>query len=110
MRTLYKSDKEDYYKPIRTGNAFSNNYIEHESNGDKDKTLSVEDYLDEIKTYLSHMVNDHKTQGEWKIQLTMSINSFSSKDSEEIRTMYCPSDNIKFMIVDETNEIIEKLF
>ena len=39
--TLLESDNEDYYKPIRIGNAFSSNYIEYESNGDKDKTLSI---------------------------------------------------------------------
>ena len=41
------------------------------------------------------MINDHKTQGEWKIHLTMTINSISSKDfdnvpynTEEIRHTY----------------------
>ena len=34
------------------------------------------------------MINDPKTQGEQKIRLTMAINFFSSKDSEETRTMY----------------------
>ena len=70
--------KEDHYKPVRIGNAFSSNYIEYKSNGDKDKTLSIKDYFDEIKPYLSEIINDHKTQGEWKIQLIMSINFFSS--------------------------------
>ena len=41
---MFESE-EDYYKPVRTGNAFSSNYIEYESNGDKDKML-IEDYLD----------------------------------------------------------------
>ena len=41
IRTLYESDEEDYYKLIRTGNAFSSNYNEYESNGVKDKTLSI---------------------------------------------------------------------
>ena len=40
------------------------------------------------------MVNDHKTQGEWKIHLTIAINFFSSKDSEEICTMHSKSDDI----------------
>ena len=53
------------------------------------------------------MINDHKTQGEWKIQLTMLINFFSSKNSEGIRTMYNPSDNIELMVRDETDKIIE---
>ena len=43
MRTLHESDKEDDYKPIRIGNAFSSNYIEYESNGDKDKILFIDD-------------------------------------------------------------------
>ena len=33
VRTLYESDKEDYYKPIKI--AFCINYIEYESNGDR---------------------------------------------------------------------------
>ena len=63
-----------------------------------------------IRQYLSHTINDHKTQGEWKIQLTMVINFISSKDSEEIRTMYTKSDNIEIIIGNKTDEIIEELF
>lgn len=49
IETLFESDNEDYYEPIRTGNAFVSNQIEYESIGNKDKTLSVEYYLDKIK-------------------------------------------------------------
>ena len=56
------------------------------------------------------MINDHKTQIEWKIQLTMQINFISSKDSGEICTMHTKSSNIEIMMDNETNEIIEKLF
>ena len=35
---------------------------------------------------------------------------FSSKDSEEIRTMHSISDNIEILIGNETGEIIENLF
>ena len=56
--------KEDHYKPIRIGNAFSSNYSEYKNNGDKDKTLSIKNFLDEVKSYLSDIINDHKTQGE----------------------------------------------
>ena len=38
-----------------------------------------------IKPYLSDMINDYITQGEWKIQLTIAINFISSKDSDETR-------------------------
>ena len=40
----------------------------------------------------------------------MTINFFSSKDSEEIRTMHSKSDNVEIMIGSETKEIIEELF
>ena len=40
----------------------------------------------------------------------MSVKLFSSKGSEEIRTMYNLSDNTEFMICDETDEIIEEPF
>ena len=36
IRALFESDEDDYYKPIKTVNAFNSNYNEHDSNGDKD--------------------------------------------------------------------------
>ena len=51
-----------------------------------------------IKPYLRDIINDHKTQGEWKIQLTMTINFISSKVSDEIRTRHTKSNNIQIMI------------
>ena len=80
-----------------------------------------------IPSYLSDIVNDHKTCGlvryhsgnkswleetssEWKIQLTMAINFISSKDSDDTRTMHTKSNNVEIMIGSETDEIIEKLF
>ena len=38
----HEEAEENYYKPIRVSNFWSNNYIEYESNGDRNKTLSVE--------------------------------------------------------------------
>ena len=63
-----------------------------------------------IRPYLTDIINDYKNQGERKIHSTMAINLFSSKDSEETRTMYSKSDTIKVMICSETDEIIEDLF
>ena len=63
-----------------------------------------------IRPYLSDIANNHTTQGEWKIQLTMTINFFSSKDSEETHIMHTNSDNIDIMMGNETDEIIEELF
>ena len=109
-RNNLSKHEEDNYKPERIGNAFSRNDVEYKSNENNDKTLSPQDYLDEIKPYLSDIINDHKTQGEWKIKLTMTINFFSSKDYNETHTMYSPSDNIEVMIDIETDKIIEDLF
>ena len=103
VRNLFnQSINEDYYKPIKTTNGFDNknNYIEYESKEDKDKILLPEEYLNMIRPHLSDLINDHKAHGklkvysgnkiidyktpaEWKIQLTMSINFISSRDSDE---------------------------
>ena len=40
-RNLCEHEGEVYYKPVRIGNFWSNNYIEYESNGDRNKTLSI---------------------------------------------------------------------
>ena len=36
IRNLFEQEK-DYYKPIRVGNFYRNNYNEYENNGDRDK-------------------------------------------------------------------------
>ena len=52
-------EEENYYKPVRV-TIWSNNYIEYESNGDRNKTLSVEDYLNRIRPYLKNIMNNLK--------------------------------------------------
>ena len=105
-----QSTDEDYYKPIWTKSAFNGNYIEYESKGDKNKNLSPKEYLDMIRPYLSDMITDNKTQGEWKIQLTLSINFIYSNGSDETRNLRSKSDNIEVMIGDETDEIIDEFY
>ena len=51
-----QSTDEDYYKPIKTKSAFNGNYIEYESNGDKDKNLSEKEYLNKIRPYLRDII------------------------------------------------------
>ena len=92
----------------------------------KEKIYQKKKNLNMIKPYLSVIINDnktqgkwrihsgnkiieHKTQSEWKIQLTMAINFISSKDSDETRTMHTKSNNIEIMMGSETDEIIEDL-
>ena len=102
---------EDYYKPIIVNTAFNNNYIQYESKGDKDKILTISEYLDVIRPYLVDMINDHKNQSKWKIQLTTAINFISSKpNSDEIRVMHTKSNNTEIVIGSDTDEVIEDLF
>ena len=94
----------------------------------KDKSLSVKKYLTRIKAYLSDIIInyktqgtwriyscnekiEHKTQSEWKIQLTMAINFISSKlDSDETRIRHPKSEIIEIIMGSETEEVIEELF
>ena len=64
-----------------------------------------------IEPYLVDMINYHKNQGEWIIQLTAEINFISFKPScNETRTMYTKSINAEIMIGSDTKEVIEDLF
>ena len=100
---------EDYYKPIKTNGAFNENYMEYESRGDKDRNLSLEDYLNIIMPFLKDMINNLKNYGVWKIQLTMRINFVSSLDTNEFRIMYTQSDNATIMNGTETDDTINEL-
>ena len=62
---MYNDIDDDYYKPIKTYEAFGNSYAEYQSEGDKDKNLSIKEYLYMVEPYLNHIINDHKD--EWKI-------------------------------------------
>ena len=105
------SISEDYYKPIIVKSTHDNNYIQYESKGDKDKTLTISQYLNMIRPYLVDMINDYKNKGEWIIQLSAEINFTSSKpDSDETRIIHTESDNLEIMIGSDTNDVIKDLF
>ena len=101
------SINEGYYKPIIVNSAFDSNYVDYES----------KEHI-EIRPYLSNIINDHKTQGkwkvhsgniiidyntqgEWKIQLLMVVHFISSKDSDETDIMHTTSDTIDIMVDSE---------
>ena len=110
IKNLFEHEKEEnYYKPVRLSNFWSNNYIEYESNGDRNKTLSVEEYLNKIRPYLKDIINNLKKSDTWKIQLTIANNFISSIDNDEERVMHSKSDNIEIMINDEADEVIKEL-
>ena len=56
------------------------------------------------------MINDYKSKGEWKIQLSMQMIFVLFTDANETRDMYTKSDNIIIMRVIETDDVINELF
>ena len=85
----YEKEEENFYKPVRVNIFCSNSYIQSKSNKDKNRILSVEEYLDKIKPNLRDIINDLKQPNTWKIQLTITIKFFSSKDDyDEERVMH----------------------
>ena len=57
IMTLFEQ-QEDYYKPERVNNIWNNNYIEYESNGNKNRNLSLNKYLNKIEPYLTNIIID----------------------------------------------------
>ena len=96
-----ENEEEDYYEPVKIDNFWSHNYIEYESNGDKNKTPSIEEYLNKTTPYL--IINDLKKFDIWKIQLMTAINFMSTKDNYYTY-------NVEIMINDKADEVIKKRF
>ena len=87
-------NEEDYYKSTKVKSAFDGSYRLYKSKGDKDARLSIYEYFDIIRLYLKDMIDNHKSKGEWKIQLSMRIIFVSFTDADETREMHTKSDNI----------------
>ena len=101
-KLLEDRKKENCYKPVRVSNFWSNNYIEYERdrNGDRNKTLSVEEYVNKIRPYLEDIINSLKKCDTWKIQLPIINNFFSSIDNDGEHVIHSKSGNIKIMTND----------
>ena len=100
---------EIIYEPTIVKSGYNNNYIEYRSEGNE--ILTIEKYLDLIEPYLRKLINDHKSKGEWKIQLTVQISFISLRPgSNETRVMHTRSVNEEFTNGSDTDEIIKELF
>ena len=117
MENLFDDDNNNdngYYKPILVKSSFKENYKYYESRGDKDKKLSVKQYLYKIMPYLSDLINENKAiennSNEWKIQINMNVNFVSSNDTGETRTIFVWSDNEEIRSGNETDDIINELY
>ena len=66
--------------------------MEVKIDGDKNRILSFEEYIDKIRSYLGDNINDLKQSTTWKLQLTIAINFISSKDdNDEKRVIHSKS-------------------
>ena len=102
LKTIFQ-EQDEYYKQIKVGNYWSKNYIEYESSGDKNKNLSVKEYLNKIKPYSKDVIIDLQKSSSWKVQLTTAVNLIFSKDDTEEQIMHSKSDNIEKMTYDNVN-------
>ena len=84
--------------------------MKYGSNGDRNKNLSVEEYLNEIKPYLRDIIITLQKSGKGKIQLTIAISFIPSKGVDDERVMYSTSNNTEFMTSDSTNDVVDELF
>ena len=84
-----ETSEEHYYEPILVKTSFNSNYKYYESNGDKEKILSVKQYLNKITPYLHDLINDHRiVRRVWEIQINMHVYFISSRDTGETRIYY----------------------
>ena len=52
IRTFFEQEGDDEdFKPKRLSNFWNNNYIEYKSSGDRNKNLSLDEYLNKIEPY-----------------------------------------------------------
>ena len=95
---------------VRVNKFWRNNYIEYESNDDRNKTLSVEEYLVKVDHVLKDITSNLKKSDTWKIQWPIANNFISSIDNGEGCIIYSKSDKIEIMINDEADEVIKITF
>ena len=107
--TLFEQQK-GYYKPKRVSSSLSNNCIEYESNGDKNSNLSLDKFLNKVKSYLRDIIIYLQSSDAWKIQLTIAINFIFLKDTGEESVMHSTSDNIKFRPYNDECQVVNELF
>ena len=116
IENLFDNDNDNddnYYKPVLVKTSFKDDYKYYESRGDKDKKLSVKQYLYKIMPYLNDLINDHKAIrnncNKWKIQVNMHANFVSSNDTGETRTIFVQSNNEEIRSGNERGDIIKGL-
>ena len=89
---------------------FKNNYFHYERGSNKKDMLSPDEYFKMIEPYLIELINKHKNDDSWKIQLTMKINFTLAQDFDDKRSLYVKTKNIAIIEGSDINEIINEIF
>ena len=85
--------------------------MKYECNADRNKTLSLAEYLNTIKPYLRDIIIDLQESDTRKLQLVIAVNFMSSKDAEEERVTHSMRENIiKFTSYNDADEVVHKFF
>ena len=102
-------DLNEYFKPILAKDSFEGNYQMYSCRGDKDRTMSISQYLDTVKSYLFALIDEKKNISSQKIQLVIAVNLIHLTKNYRI-TFYVKSKNIVTNPSDKTEEILYQLY
>ena len=80
--------------------------MEQQFNGDRNKSLSIKGFLEEIRPYLKDIINDIKKADTWKNQLTIALVLFLRKTMMKSNAFK----EWEFMIYYNTGKVIEEHF
>ena len=63
IEKIIKIKRYDAYKPKKISGAFSDNFIEYQSNGYRDRSISIVTYLNNIREHLRKLIDSKKRNG-----------------------------------------------
>ena len=104
-------DGDSYYKPVLNINPNKENYKHYVNKVDKDKKLSMKQYLLMIIPHLFDSINDHRDEiSGWSIQLNMCIHFTNPASIALLYAHHIKSDTEEIRSDSETNKILTMLF
>ena len=110
IEKLYEYFNDDN-EPMLIASSFDNNYTEYKIRGEKNKDLSLKEYIFKITPQLIDLINEkmNSTKDEQKIQLIIAIVFKHTTDPTKNYTFYVRSKNILMLQADDANDILDKL-
>ena len=93
--------------PVIVGNVWNNHYNHYI--GDRNKSLSVKEYLNGIKPYLRDIIINLQKSDILIIELTTAINIMPSKDVKKKHIAHSKSNNEEFLHYGAANEVVDEI-